>query len=92
MQFMLSCPSVEGTVREIKRIPYYFGREFKGNQKFYTRERNLVYRIVAAVQSPVTGSEEIVVSEPYASNVAEYIGNNSVTVHYSENGEYWIQL
>lgn len=92
MQFMLSCPSVEGTVREIKRIPYYFGREFKGNQKFYTRERNSVYRIVAAVQSPVTGSEEIVVSEPYASNVAEYISNNSVTVHYSENGEYWIQL
>ena len=70
----------------------YFGREFKGNQKFYTRERNSVYRIVAAVQSPVTGSEEIVVSEPYASNVAEYIGNNSVTVHYSKNGEYWIQL
>ena len=92
MQFMLSCPSVEGTVREIKRIPYYFGREFKENQKFCTRERNSVYRIVAAVQSPVTGSEEIVVSEPYASNVAEYISNNSVTVHYSKNGEYWIQL
>ena len=51
-----------------------------------------MYRIVAAVQSPVTGNEEIVVSEPYASNVAEYIGNNSVTVHYSKNGEYWIQL
>lgn len=92
MQFMLSCPSVEGTVREIKRIPYYFGREFKENPQFYTKERNSVYRIVATVQSPVTGNEEIVVSEPYASNVAKYISNNSVTVHYSENGEYWIQL
>ncbi len=31
MQYMLSCPSVTGKVSEIKRIPYYFGKEFKEN-------------------------------------------------------------
>ncbi len=69
-----------------------FRQRVQGKPKILYKGTQFGVSYRAAVQSPVTGSEEIVVSEPYASNVAEYISNNSVTVHYSENGEYWIQL
>ena len=92
MQFMLSCPSVVGEVREIKRIPYFFGREFRENPKVYAKGRNVVYRIVAVFHSPVTGQEEVVVSEPYSCNIAPAVQNHAVTVHYSKDGQYWIEL
>lgn len=92
MQYMLSCPSVTGEVSEIKRIPYYFGREFKENRIFSAMGHNVVYRVVVSFHSPVTDKEEIVVSEPYSRNVASYVNDNSVAVHYSQDGEYWIEI
>lgn len=92
MQFMLSCPSVVGEVREIKRISYFFGRELRENPKVYAKGRNVVYRIVAVFHSPVTGQEEVVVSEPYSCNIAAAVQNHTVAVHYSKDGQYWIEL
>lgn len=92
MESMLSCPSVAGEVREIKRIPYYFGREFREDPKVYAKESNVVYRVVAAIQSPVTGKEEIVISQPYSRKIDKYIRSNTVTVHYAQDGQYWIEL
>lgn len=92
MQYMLSCPSVTGEVSEIKRIPYYFGREFKENRIFSAMGHNVVYRLVVSFHSPVTNKEEIVVSEPYGRNVVPYVKDNNVAVHYSQDGEYWIEI
>ncbi len=92
MHYLLSCPSVTGDVSEIKRIPYYFGREFKENRIFSAMGHNVVYRLVVSFHSPVTDKEEIVVSEPYGRNVASYVKDNNVTVHYSQDGEYWIEI
>ncbi len=92
MQYMLSCPYVTGKVCEIRRIPYFFGKEFKENSVFCVMGRNVVYRVVVSFHSPVTGREEIVVSEPYGRNVASYVNDNNVAVHYSQDGEYWIEI
>lgn len=92
MQYMLSCPHVTGKVCEIKRIPYFFGREFKESSVFCAMGRNVVYRVAVSFHSPVTDREEIVVSEPYGRNIASYVNNNSIAVHYSQNGEYWIEI
>lgn len=77
---------------DIKRIPYYFGKEFKENRKVYHKERNVIYRVVVSFYSPVTDKEEVVVSEPYNRNVAYYVNDNNVAVHYSQDGQYWIEI
>lgn len=92
MKYMLSCPYAAGKVCEIKRIPYFFGKEFKENSIFCAMGRNVVYRVVVSFHSPVTDREEIVVSEPYGRNIASYVNNNNIAVHYSKNGEYWIEI
>lgn len=89
---MLSCPKVRGKVVEVKRNPYFFGREFKETPNVYTKGKNTVYRIVAAVCNPVSGEETLVTSEAYGSNVDSFIIDGFVDVHYSTNGEYWIEL
>lgn len=92
MQYMLSCPSVTGEVSEIKRSPYYFGRECKENRIFLAMGHNVVYRLVVSFHSPITDKEEMVVSEPYGTNVASYVSDNKVVVHYSKDGEYWVEI
>ena len=32
------------------------------------------------------------VSEPYGTNVASYVSDNKVVVHYSKDGEYWVEI
>nr|MBQ8253659.1 hypothetical protein [Lachnospiraceae bacterium] len=92
MEYMLSCPAVKGEVVEIRRIPYYFGKEFPNNPNFYYREKNVVYRVVVSFENPATGRKEIAVSEKYSRNVDSYIKEKCVKVHYSPNGEYWIEF
>ena len=92
MQYMLSCPYVTGKVCEIKRIPYFFGREFKESSVFCAMGRNVVYRVAVSFHSPVTDKEEMVVSEPYGTNVASYVSDSKVAVHYSKDGEYWVEI
>ncbi|MBQ8198965.1 MAG: hypothetical protein IJZ76_06030 [Lachnospiraceae bacterium] len=92
MEYMLSCPAVKGEVIEIRRIPFFFGKEFPNNPHFYYQNKNVVWRIVASFEDPVTGTEEIVVSEKYSKNVDSYIKEKCVNVHYSPNREYWIEI
>lgn len=92
MKAMLSCPKVKGKVVEVKRNPYFFGREFKEIPNVYPMGNNVVFRIVASVCNPTTGEEILVTSEPYASNVNSLISDGFVNVHYSSKGEYWIDL
>lgn len=89
---MLSCPKVRGKVVAVKRNPYYFGREFKETPNVYEEGRNAVFRIVASVNSPLTGKEIFVTSEAYSRNVNSFISDGFVDVHYSSDGEYWIEL
>ena len=89
---MLSCPKVRGKVVAVKRNPYYFGREFKETPNVYEEGRNAVFRIVASVNSPLTGKEILVTSEAYSRNVNSFISDGFVDVHYSSDGEYWIEL
>ena len=89
---MLSCPKVRGKVVEVKRNPYFFGKEFKENPHINPMGRNVVHRIVASVCNPSTGEEILVMSEPYGRNVNPFIKDGYVDVYYSQNGEYWIEL
>ena len=92
MKRMLSCPSIRGKVVEVKRIPYFFGREVKENPRINAMGKHVVFRIVASVCNPSTGEEELVTSEPYSRNVDAYMKDGYVNVHYSQNGEYWIDI
>ncbi len=92
MKQMLSCPAVKGKVVEVKRIPYFFGREFKENAHITPMGKNVVFRIVASVYNPSTGEEVLVTSEPYSRTVDSYIEDGYVDVHYSTTGEYWIDI
>lgn len=96
MEYMLSCPSIKGEVIEIKRIPFYFGKEFSNqfsdNPHVYHTDKHVVYRVVVSFVNPTTGMEEKVISEKYSRNVESYIKEKCVNVHYSPSGEYWIEL
>lgn len=92
MKQMLSCPKVRGKVIEVKRNPYFFGKEFKENPHINPLGKNVVYRIVTSVCNTSTGEEVLVTSEPYSRNVDSFIRDGYVDVHYSSNGEYWIEL
>ena len=83
---MLSCPKVRGKVVEVKRNPYFFGREFKETPNVYTKGKNTVYRIVAS------GEETLVTSEAYSRTVDSFVSDGFVDVYYSSRGEYWIEL
>lgn len=89
---MLSCPKVQGKVIEVKRNPYFFGRELKENPHINPMGKNVVFRIAASVCNPSTGEEVQVTSEPYSRNVDSFVKDGYVDVHYSSNGEYWIEL
>lgn len=89
---MLSCPKTRGKVVEVKRKPYFFGREFKENPHINPMGKNVVHRIVVSVCNPSTGEEVLVTSEPYDRRVDSFIKDGYVDVHYTPNGEYWIEL
>lgn len=89
---MLSCPKTRGKVVEVKRNPYLFGKELKENPHINPMGKNVVFRIVASVCNPSTGEDVIVTSEKYGRNVDSFIKDGYVDVHYSSNGEYWIEL
>lgn len=89
MEYMLECPAVKG---EIRRIPFYFGKEPPNHPHIYPMGKNVVYRIVVSFENPATGMEEKVVSEKYGSNVDLYIKEKFVKIQYSPNGEYWIEI
>lgn len=96
MEYLLTCPSVKGEVIEIKRIPYYFGKEITNtspnNLKVYIPAKHAVYRICARFYNPMTNKDEIAVSEIYKMPVINRIKNNTVDVHYSPEGDIWIEV
>lgn len=95
MEYMLSCPSVNGELVELKEIPYFFGREIedppKTNAKVYINGKHRVYRIVASFYSPVTGRKEKAISASYNYSVMRIKEKGSISVHYTPDGEYWIE-
>ncbi len=92
MKQMLSCPKIRGKVVEVKRIPYFLGREMKENPHINAMGKNVVFRIVASVCNPSTGEEVLVTSEPYSGNVDSYVSEGYVNVHYSQDGDFWIDI
>lgn len=92
MEYMLECSAVKGEVVEIRRIPFYFGKEPPNHPHIYLMGKNVVYRIVVSFENPATGMEEKVVSEKYGRNVDLYIKEKCVKVQYSPNREYWIEI
>lgn len=96
MEYLLSCPCVKGEVIELKRIPYFFGKEItdlsKTNAKVYINGKHTVYRICAKFHDPLTDTDEIAVSEAYNTRVKNEIKNNCVDVHYSPDGDTWVEV
>lgn len=96
MEYLLTCPSVKGEVIELKRIPYFFGKEItnmpKTNVKVYIPAKHAVYRICARFHNPLTDADEIAVSEIYTVCVKDEIKDNSVDVHYSPDGDIWVEV
>ena len=91
-EYMLSCPFVKGRVVAVRRIPFFFGREFRENANICAMGKNCVFRMEVSFSHPVTGKEETIVSERYSRNVEEYLKEGCVKVHYSEKGEYWVEI
>ncbi len=96
MDYLLSCPSVKGEVIELKRIPYFFGKELtnppKTNIKVYIKGEHTVYRLCVKFHNPLTDSDEIAISEIYNVGVKREIKDNNVEVHYSQDGDIWIEV
>lgn len=96
MEYLLSCPSVKGEIIELKQIPYFFGKEITNmpqtKLKVYIKEKNVVYRICAKFHNPLTDMDEIAVSEIYNVHVKNEIKNNTVDIHYSPDGDIWVEV
>lgn len=89
MNDMLECPAVKGEIKEIKRFGHVLGKEIEVQDN--KRYNHYVYRIIAAFHDTESDSEKMVTSEPYARDPRAFISGNSVSVHYSPDGEYWIE-
>jgi hypothetical protein len=59
--------------------------DFTTNRKNKTKIAHMQYML----SCPSVAGE---VSEPYSRNVASYVNDNNVAVHYSQDGEYWIEI
>lgn len=96
MEYLLTCPSVKGEVIEIKKIPRLLGKEFtdipQTKVKVYIPAKRAAYRVYARFHNPITDMDEIAISESYTVRVKSEIKDNSVDVHYSPNGETWIEV
>lgn len=91
MNDMLECPAVKGEIKEIKKIPYILGKAHEElADKEHTRYKQYVYKIIAAFYDNESQSEKIIKSEPYARDPRIFISGNSVSIHYSSDGKYWI--
>ena len=91
MNDMLECPAVKGEIKEIKKLPYILGKAREDlADKEHTRYKQYVYQIIAAFYDNESQSEKIIKSEPYARDPRIFISGNSVSVHYSSDGNYWI--
>lgn len=90
LERMLNCPSVVGNVVEVKKLAEFCGKiiEPKPNVSY----KHHVYKIIASFTDPVSGQEKTTVSEAYATDVSHSIKGGKVNVHYSGEGEYWIDI
>lgn len=92
MEKMLKCPSLVGSVVEVKK--YYHGLNGKLKEikpGIYVKSKHCVYTIIASFIND-ENNEVIVESKPYATSPKEYLKDNRVIIHYSTDNEYWIDV
>ena len=87
---MLECPSVKGEIREIKKSPYFLGKVHEELNDKNKRYNHYAYQIVAAFYDNENKIEKLISSEPYARDPRVFISGNTVRIHYSSDGNYWI--
>ena len=91
MHRMLEYPTVKGKIAEVKRYRRNFGtcEEITPDNHRY---RKLVYSVVASFYDEKNGCEKKIVSELYARDPRRWTLSDRVDIHYSPDGEYWIEL
>lgn len=90
MNDMLECPSVKGEIREIKKSPYFLGKIHENLNDKNQRYNHYAYQIIAAFYDNESKNEKLIKSEPYARDPRVFISGNTVRIHYSSDGNYWI--
>ena len=90
MNDMLECPYVRGEIKEIKRSPFYLGKIHEDLNDENKRYDHYAYQIVAAFYDNESQTEKTVKSEPYARDPRVFINGDSVRIHCSSDGSYWI--
>ena len=91
MHRMLEYPTVKGKITEVKKYRYNLGvREEIAPDNY--RYHSCVYRIIASFYDEKNGCEKRITSELYARDPRRWTLSDRVDIHYSPNGEYWIEL
>jgi hypothetical protein len=92
MQKMLKYPAVMGKITEIKK----YRDKLSGREEIpvgdYNRYRHLVFRAVITFYDEKSGCEKQILSHFYARDPRRWTKSDQAAVHYSPNGEYWIEL
>lgn len=91
MNEMLECPAVKGEIKEIKRVPYIMGRLRPDKEPGNYKGKHIVYQIVAEFDDAESGGRKTVTSEPYSCDPQAFVDGNTVYVHYSPDGRYWVE-
>ena len=88
---MLSCPYVWGKYVETRQFGALFNNYVDVTDSG-TRANKYRYRIVVSFTDPNTNEEKEIFSEFYARRPERECNMDRIKVHYSEAGEYWIDL
>ena len=91
MHRMLEYPTVKGKIAEVKKYRYNYGIGEEITSDEY-RYHSYVYRVVASFYDEKNGCEKKIVSELYARDPRRWTLSDRVDIHYSPDGEYWIEL
>jgi len=89
MNEMLECPAVKGEIKEIKKVPFVMGKLHEDKDPDKYSAKNIAYKLLVEFDD-VSGSRKTIVSEAYVTDPKVFVNGNNVYVHYSPEGEYWI--
>lgn len=85
---MIACPYVQGEV--LGCIKYSTGGHELSDQSI--RIKHPWYRLQVAFEDPKTGEKKTIRSELYAASQYESLNVKKVRVHYSDDGQYLVDL
>ena len=89
---LLSGPSVDGKITEVKTFEKLFIKEHPAQFNFYTKYRHRIYRLLVEYRDPSSGNDETILSRPFIGDEPKLRKGDTVNVYCSSDGEAMLDV